>query len=300
MTDPTRGRAAGFAAAGGWLEARPPSGLMSVALAFVVLIGIVDYVTGFEWSWWVFYLAPIATVTWFRGRSPGLLVAALSAVAWVLADLTAGRPYTRGISAVWNGGSASVFFLSVPFVLAALHDALHREQALARTDAVTGVANPRAFVELASLELARARRYRTPCALAYLDLDDFKRINDTLGHSAGNDLLLVVAAALRRGVRDVDHVARLGGDEFALLLTDANETVARGVLRRVLTALAEALAGFRPPTSFSIGVAVFLTPPDSVDELIRKADALMYEAKHSGKNAVRYRVFSEARSATSG
>lgn len=291
MPDPTRPRDTGFADASKWLEARPPGGLLAAGLALVGLIGMVDYATGYEWSWSVFYLAPVALVTWFGGRRTGLLLAAASAATWVLADLAAGHPYSRNVIGLWNGGVFGLFFLSVPFVLAALHDALRREQALARTDVVTGVANPRAFAELAALELGRSRRYHTPLALAYLDVDDFKRVNDTLGHSAGNDLLLTVATALRRGVRDIDHVARLGGDEFALLLTDANEAEAHRVFDRVLAVLTEAVVGLRVAASFSTGVAVFLTAPDSVDEAIRQADALMYEVKRSGKNAVCYRVF---------
>jgi diguanylate cyclase (GGDEF)-like protein len=266
----------------------------------VGLIGVVDYATGSEWSWSVFYLAPVALVTWFGGRRAGLFLAGASAATWVVADLAAGHHYARATMALWNGGVTALFFLSVPFVLAALHEALRREQALARTDVVTGVANPRAFAELAALELGRSRRYGTPLALAYLDLDDFKRVNDTLGHSAGNDLLLTVAAALRRGVRDIDHVARLGGDEFALLLTDANEAESRRVLDRVTAVLTQAMAGFRVAASFSTGVAVFLTAPDSVDEVIRKADGLMYEVKRGGKNAVRYRVFGAVPDVTRG
>jgi diguanylate cyclase (GGDEF)-like protein len=291
MPDPTRPRETGLAEASKWLEGRRPGGLLAAGFALVGLIGVVDYGTGYEWSWLVFYLAPVALVTWFGGRGAGLLLAGVSAATWVLANLAVGHPYSRDVIALWNGSVAGLFFLTVPFVLAALHSALRREQALARTDVVTGVANPRAFAELAALELGRCRRYRTPLSLAYIDVDDFKRVNDTLGHSAGNDLLLTVAVALSRGVRDIDHVARMGGDEFALLLTDANEGEARRVLERVTAVLTEATSALRLAASFSTGVAVFLTAPDSVDDAIRRADALMYEVKRSGKNAVRYRVF---------
>jgi diguanylate cyclase (GGDEF)-like protein len=124
-------------------------------------------------------------------------------------------------------------------------------------------------------------------------VDEFKQINDALGHSAGNAMLQTVAAALSRGVRETDHVARMGGDEFALLVTDANEAETRRVVQRVLAEVALAMDGARYAATFSMGVAVFLTPPATVDELIARADDLMYEVKRSGKNAVRYRVFTE-------
>ena len=276
-----------------WLNRGSPGVLLSAGAAAVAGIGVVDYATGPEWSWLVFYLAPIAAVTWLGGKARGCAIAALSAVVWVLADLIAGHPESPWTIRLWNGFIGTAFFITVPLVLAALRDALLREQSLARTDALTGTANTRAFTELADLEIRRARRYATPFALAYLDVDEFKQINDALGHSAGNAMLQTVAAALSRGVRETDHVARMGGDEFALLVTDANEAEARRVVQRVLAEVALAMNGARYAASFSMGVAVFLTPPGTVDELIARADDLMYEVKRSGKNAVRYRVFTE-------
>ncbi len=291
MESPSRFRA--FARVRRWLDRRSPGVLLSAGAAAVAGIGVVDYATGPEWSWLVFYLAPIAAVTWFGGKARGCAVAALSALVWVLADLIAGHPESSWTIRLWNGFIGTAFFITVPLVLAALRDALVREQSLARTDALTGTANTRAFTELADLEIRRARRYATPFALAYLDVDEFKQINDALGHSAGNAMLQTVAAALSRGVRETDHVARMGGDEFALLVTDANEAEARRVVQRVLAEVALAMNGARYTATFSMGVAVFVTPPATVDELIARADELMYEVKRGGKNAVRYRVFAE-------
>jgi diguanylate cyclase (GGDEF)-like protein len=281
-----------------WLDQRSPAVLLSAGAAAVAGIGVVDYATGPEWSWLVFYLAPIAAVTWLGGKARGSAVAALSAVVWVLADLIAGHPESPWTIRLWNGFVGTAFFITVPLVLAALRDALLREQSLARTDALTGTANTRAFIELADLEMRRARRYATPFALAYLDIDEFKQVNDALGHSAGNAMLQTVAAALSRGVRETDHVARMGGDEFALLVTDANEVETRRVVQRVLAEVALAMKGARYTASFSMGVAMFLAPPATVDELIARADELMYEVKRSGKNAVRYRVFAEQSAAS--
>src|SRR5437773_2624774 len=129
--------------------------------------------------------------------------------------------------------------LLVSQAVARLRLAHARERELARRDALTGAPNARAFYELAGAEIARARRYIHPFSVAYLDLDDFKLVNDRLGHLAGDAVLRSVARALGGVLRASDVVARLGGDEFAVLLPEAGAAPARLATDKLRQALAE-------------------------------------------------------------
>lgn len=169
--------------------------------------------------------------------------------------------------------------------LAATHDRL-RDQA--STDSLTGLPNRRAFTCLLESAL---RRNPTGVAVLFIDLDDFKVVNDSLGHHAGDELLAVVADRLRGVVRGSEVVARLGGDEFAVLITSADAHRAAAVLaERALGALAEdaVIDGSPVELGCSIGLAVAEdgSAIDAADQLLRNADFAMYMAKSQGKNRV--------------
>ncbi|HWB72655.1 MAG TPA: EAL domain-containing protein [Egibacteraceae bacterium] len=157
------------------------------------------------------------------------------------------------------------------------HQALH--------DPLTDLANRTLFTDRVQHALARASRSGNPVAVLFLDLDDFKQINDTSGHGAGDELLIAVAGRLRDSVRTADTVARLGGDEFAVLVEDgALEEVGR-LAQRLLEALSAPfpLDGTEAFVTASIGAAVSTDAGQAAAELLRNADAAMYQAKQSGK-----------------
>ena len=162
---------------------------------------------------------------------------------------------------------------------------LNEEQAL--HDSLTGLANRRLFHDRVSHALARAQRRPGRMAVLFLDLDDFKNVNDTLGHGTGDQLLTTVAERVRACIRPADTAARLGGDEFALLLEDlASEEAAHKVAERLLDALCVpfVLRGKEMTLSASIGIA-FNGIGESVEDLLRKADMAMYTAKRDGKGS---------------
>jgi diguanylate cyclase (GGDEF)-like protein len=158
-------------------------------------------------------------------------------------------------------------------------------------DPLTGLANRRRFVEQSETALAARRRNGSIAAL-FLDLDDFKTVNDSLGHAAGDDLLVAVAARIRAGLRDTDLAARLGGDEFGILLMDIEGIdYATSVAERLLEVIQAPLVIADTPVDVgaSIGVAIDSPTMGRVDDLLGDADVAMYQAKALGKG--RYHVF---------
>jgi diguanylate cyclase (GGDEF)-like protein/PAS domain S-box-containing protein len=162
-----------------------------------------------------------------------------------------------------------------------------RVQFLALHDALTGLANRVLFFDRLNSAIAAAHRKDGAFALLYLDLDDFKPINDTYGHEAGDLALRTVAERLRGCVRESDTVARLGGDEFVLMVNDAYEkSAAVTVAEKVIDALTRPLPieGCQQLLGCSIGIALYPRDGEDADSLMRFADAAMYGAKRLGKN----------------
>ncbi|POR50255.1 diguanylate cyclase/phosphodiesterase with PAS/PAC sensor(s) [Paraburkholderia eburnea] len=158
---------------------------------------------------------------------------------------------------------------------------------LATHDALTGLANRTLFTERIALSLARARRSGKRVAVMFLDLDRFKLINDTMGHSVGDEALTVIARRLRDAVRETDTVARLGGDEFTLLIEDIDDIRHVGRTAEMLLATVAAPIRAAEQTLFvtpSIGISMFPDDAQSAKQLLMQADRAMYEAKDAGKN----------------
>ncbi len=254
------------------------------------LVGLLDYVLFYQISVIFLYLVPIGFVAWFGRRRLGYALALLSGGVWLIAELMTGSSYSSPWVAEWDAAVVTAIFIVVAHLTGALREAFARLQTLADTDALTGLANRRSFLWAAGREIERTRRTGEPLSLAYLDLDDFKQVNDSRGHAEGDRLLVQVAEALSSGLRAADLAARLGGDEFALLLPDADESESATAVARVCRALDSVLAEWEPGAGYSAGVVTFRTPPASEEALLKAADHLMYEAKGAGKGQVFYRV----------
>jgi predicted signal transduction protein with EAL and GGDEF domain len=188
--------------------------LIALGLAIVALVGAIDHLTGPELFVSIFYLFPIFLVTWLTERWIGVTISIASAITWLITDFTAGHIYAHPAIPYWNMGVRLSTFLIITFLLSAFKKGIEHEKELARTDSLTGVANRRYFFELADMEINRARRYKHPFTVVWIDLDNFKTVNDHFGHSTGDALLRSVANTLQKNIRATDIVARLGGDEF--------------------------------------------------------------------------------------
>jgi diguanylate cyclase (GGDEF)-like protein len=153
---------------------------------------------------------------------------------------------------------------------------------LSTTDGLTGLSNRRAFQEKLKNEVSRSRRYDSPLSLILIDVDNFKRFNDTLGHPAGDKLLQTIAESLRHCIRDTDQASRMGGDEFAILLPNTRCDFAHHLAERARTAVLEQYR-LAPEITLSIGVAELVDKMDG-DALMAAADRALYEAKRKGRN----------------
>ena len=269
--------------------------LECVCLLLVALLGRLEYLWGAQGDLEPCYLIPIVLLAWYGGRVAKTLGIVSSMHAGYLATHLSGRLAGLSTAAVWNGLIRLALFVSATLLVAAFRKTWDGEKKLARMDALTGVPNRRAFLELAEGELRRARRYRHAFTLAYVDLDDFKWINDRFGHHAGDQALLLAADSLRSGVRSTDIVARLGGDEFAVLLPETTEVAARQVLIKLRSRLIETMMEHSWPVSCSIGAATFVQPGMSIEEMLGVADGLLYEVKRNGKNCIRHEVCGDER-----
>jgi diguanylate cyclase (GGDEF)-like protein len=262
-------------------------------LVLIAVIGWLDLCTGHELSFAIFYLIPIACGAWWGGFPHGILLSLAATVAWHGVDVLAGSEVHPAIS-LWNGVVRFSMFVVTSSLLSRLRISMLHEQALARTDSLTGAANGRTFYEHVCLAVERSLRSLTPLTLAYLDLDNFKRLNDERGHWAGDEALCDVSQTIRRNIRSVDMLARLGGDELALLLPDTGGPEAVIVLNRLRELLAEEMARKGWPVTVSIGAATFLRPTVDVDVMVRHIDTLMYAAKRAGKGRLEHRVVEDA------
>jgi diguanylate cyclase (GGDEF)-like protein len=167
-----------------------------------------------------------------------------------------------------------------------LRDLLAREQELSRVDPMTTVFNRRGFYEALERERVRTERYRRPLTIAYVDVDNFKKVNDSLGHAVGDELLVQVSATLRTTLRASDIIGRLGGDEFAIILPETDAMAARIVLEKLRFQLSKEMISHGFTITFSIGAATFVGPTDSLDMMVRMADETMYAIKTHGKDSV--------------
>jgi diguanylate cyclase (GGDEF)-like protein len=189
-------------------------------------------------------------------------------------------------------GSVSLLIMSFTLIVSALDANFSKSIALlARTDGLTGLANRATFIERLYQAFAAARRGASRFAVLYIDLDHFKDVNDTLGHSAGDLLLISVAGHLKRNCRESDLVARLGGDEFAILQTEVSDVSGATALASKIHGVLGTpyqLGDSKLFLSASIGISLFTDATAGPDEMLAKADLALYRAKEDGRDQYRF------------
>ncbi len=266
----------------------PRAVIVAVGLLLILAIAYVDNLSGPRILLNIFYLLPVMLVAWACESSVCGLIVAVGA--FLVSPIEAMLDDFRSVSlvvATWNGAVRLAVFCIVLLLMSRVRVLMSRlaEQALA--DELTGLANLRALREVAALEIERSRRFNHPVSVAYLDIDDFKSVNDRAGHAAGDKVLVSLGSIARATMRSIDMVARVGGDEFVVLMPETGAETALPVADRLREAFSRSVRVEGVPVTCSIGLASFERAPVSVDEMLMTADELMYEAKAGGGDMVR-------------
>lgn len=275
-----------------YLDKRSNPFWMSTCIILIAGIGIVDFLTGYELAFSLFYLFPVFLVTWFAGKPLGVVASIASALVWLTADITSGHPTSHPAIYYWNTIIRFGFFIIVTLLLSALKKSHEYVKELACVDSLTGAVNARYFSELMQMEIERSQRYKRPFTIAYIDVDNFKVMNDRFGHSVGDKVLYTIVKNARGQLRKTDVIARLGGDEFAFLLPETDQAGARTTISKIQIGLLDEMRKNDWPVTFSVGVLTCINRPTTSDELVKQADDLMYSVKNNGKNGINYSVYS--------
>ncbi len=255
----------------------------------------------------VAFLISILAAGAMVGGGAAILFAGLTTIAnvvtWIYAsglpaggvhpsDPTTGAIFLLSNTMVATGLAAVLNFYSTYMhrSITALNVQAEQMTELAHTDPMTGLANRRWLMEQLGREFSRARRYRRPLSLLYLDLDGFKAFNDRFGHLFGDEVLTSVGRAMKAVLRSTDLLARIGGDEFVVLLPETGIEGAHNViakLRKALAAYAQQLGPAVPPLSFCAGVSQLRQDDATIDDILSRADEAQYLAKGTGPGHTR-------------
>jgi diguanylate cyclase (GGDEF)-like protein len=267
------------------------SGRLLPALLLVssvtVVLGLADFLIGSEISFSIFYLIPVTLAVFVHGKRLGIVFSVLCSLIWIYADINSGLRYDSWFIPVWNTLVRFGYFLFHTALLSQLLKSIREVRDLSLHDPLTKAANWRYFEEYANRLIKISVRQNQKIALAYFDLDNFKKLNDTYGHASGDEALIAITNIVSSQIRPTDLFARLGGDEFALLLADADAKAADEVIVRINSRVLEAMRQRNWGVTLSIGAIVFSVLPSSIGPMLKAADDLMYEVKKSGKNNYR-------------
>jgi diguanylate cyclase (GGDEF)-like protein len=275
-----------------YLDRQKKTTLWGFITFFLLGLGFIDYFTGVNLSISLFYLFPISLASWSLGKKPGLTTAFFAVIIWQTSNLLAGEQISQ-FAVIWNTTVRLGIFLIFSTLLSEFRALLEHQTELSRTDSLTGILNRRAFYEAATAELKRIDRTQKPLTVVYIDLDNFKSVNDVFGHLVGDKVLQRVAERIKLQLRGTDFVSRLGGDEYALLLPETDDTAAKIVVPRLQIALVNEMTEAKWPVTFSLGVLTCSIAPPSVQDTLHLTDLIMYAAKRRGKNCIEYGCFPE-------
>jgi diguanylate cyclase (GGDEF)-like protein len=243
---------------------------------------------------WVLALIPVSLLAYYRGWRGAALATVGAMVVFILVQVVVIR--LLGDEVDWRlFGIVTVVLIAVTFTVGAVIELLHRERRealrLAHQDPLTGLANRRLMRIEVDRAMSLANRQESRAAMVYIDLGRFKRVNDTLGHRAGDEILVQVAERLRRSIRACDTAARVGGDEFAILLLDIRTIGdAHAAARRIGRSFQESfrVQGVEADITARLGVAVYPDHASDFDELLTNADHAMYRLESGSDTDVSF------------
>lgn len=256
-------------------------------LALLALAVFVRYLVPSRFSAGFIFLLPISFATWFLSWQVAAIIAVVAAGFLFRFDLR----YTNAGAAVdyWNEFGNLVVATVFIYIFSELRDLYNRQIDLSRRDPLTGLLNRRGFGERLGIDSRRINRHHRPLTIAYIDVDNFKSINDTYGHAAGDAFLRGLGRQIVTRLRATDYLARMGGDEFAIALPETDQVSARIVLEEIHSDLKRFSAGKISNATISVGAVTFRSDLDP-EAMVAVADRAMYGIKQRGKNNIEYKV----------
>ncbi len=276
------------------LERWPRWRAYALLVGLTLAVGYSEYLTGDRFSLSILYFPVVALCCWLVGLRPAIVLSLVASTLWILDDyLVPPAPLPDYLKA-WHCLTRFVVFTAFAWVLSRLRVALAREHRLSHFDELTGLANRASLFEYGQRDVAHCRRAGRPITAVFIDLDEFKQVNDRCGHAEGDRVLRAAAKCVRENTRAGDLTARLGGDEFVVLAPEMNREIAEHFTARLQDCLRQRMYSGGWPVTFSMGAATFARPPASLDEIVKAADDLMYEVKHRRKNGVLLRQIDAA------
>lgn len=259
-------------------------------ILFIALIASIDFLTGYEISFSLFYLLPVGFATWYLNRNFGIFTCVISALLWISIDYITGHRYSDNLIPIWNASVRLGFYLITVYLFSEIKRHLQIERELARTDGLTGLLNTRTFTRVSTQIFKLASRYKYPVAIGVIDIDNFKLLNDSLGHAVGDKALKMVADTISKSTRATDITGRIGGDEFAIVLPFTHPNDVNKIFDNLFKSLRLNAFKHQWQIGFSIGAATFTNSIPSVEVALKKADTLMYQIKNSGKGSVIHKI----------
>jgi diguanylate cyclase (GGDEF)-like protein len=263
------------------------------SILVITVIGYYDYRTGTQVSMMLLYAVPILVSSWYCGKMEGIFVAMYAATSWLIVNL-ANQPYGESANIIfWNAFTRLGIFALLAYTFSLqtqLRRALEGEKLRADTDRLTGLLNREAFRERVENEILRSRRYNHLLSLAFIDLNNFKQVNDIQGHERGDNLLQQISDTITHTIRGIDIAGRVGDDEFAICLPETGGEQVCKAIDNLVKALEIVNGQYGRQVTASIGVVTCteICFTETYDALLGKADKLMYTAKEKGKNAAEF------------
>jgi len=254
-----------------------------VSFALLAVVSGLDVAMGSSVQLTAAYIfGPIVTA-WCVTRRDGALMAVLTAIISTIVHASSGSVSLQPLPFAATLLIRIVTFSVLVLLVSQVRVTTERYEHLSARDALTGLLNRGALCERLEAEIVRSQRYRVPISILFADVDDFKGVNDRLGHPEGDRFLVDIAGALSGGLRPTDLIGRMGGDEFAVVLPETEREGAEALLTRLHERLGELEK--RYGTGLSVGLAAFDVAPESCEQALASADVAMYAVKGARRAA---------------